>query len=190
MPRPGRFVALVLGVSVAACGASVSSPDPAHVAQTAADPRTDDPTASQPVPIQETPTKSTPAPASPSPAAAQDDANEPAAGPTPRVISARHVLIQWMGSDRAGLTIMRSKDQALALAQDVLKKARAGQDLGKLAIEYSDEPNAGARAGSLGRFQKGQMIPAFEEVAFKLKVGQISGIVETGFGYHIIQRTE
>ena len=181
--RSGRLALLLL--LTAACGANASASDPAHVAQTAAEPRTDDPTAAQPVPVQEAPTKS--APAATATAAVQDE--EPV-GREPRVIGARHVLIQYMGSDRAGLTVMRSREQALALAEDVLKKARAGQDLGKLAIEYSDEPNAGARGGSLGRFQKGQMVPAFEEVAFKLRVGQISGIVETGFGFHIIQRTE
>ena len=82
------------------------------------------------------------------------------------------------------------KEQALVLAQEVLKRARHGEDLGRLAVEYSDEPNAGARGGSLGRFSKGQMVGAFEAVAFKLRVGEISDIVETPFGYHIIQRTE
>ena len=67
---------------------------------------------------------------------------------------------------------------------------KAGEDLGRLAVEYSDEPNAGTRGGSLGRFGKGQMVGAFEAVAFKLKVGEISDIVETPFGFHIIQRTE
>ena len=95
-----------------------------------------------------------------------------------------------MGSDRAGKSVLRTKEQALVLAQEVLKRARAGEDLGRLAVEYSDEPNAGARGGSLGRFSKGQMVGAFEVVAFKLKVGEISDIVETPFGFHIIQRTE
>ena len=109
---------------------------------------------------------------------------------TPKRIGARHVLIQWMGSDRAGKSVLRTREQALVLAQEVLRRAKAGEDLGRLAVEYSDEPNAGTRGGSLGRFGKGQMVGAFEAVAFKLKVGQISDIVETPFGYHIIQRTE
>jgi parvulin-like peptidyl-prolyl isomerase len=62
--------------------------------------------------------------------------------------------------------------------------------MARLAVEYSDEPGAGARGGSLGRFGRGQMVPAFENVAFRLQVGEISDIIETGFGYHIIQRTE
>ena len=78
----------------------------------------------------------------------------------------------------------------MVLAQEVLRRAKGGEDLGRLANEYSDEPNAGARGGSLGRFTKGQMVGAFEQVAFNLEIGQISDIVETPFGFHIIQRTE
>ena len=136
------------------------------------------------------------APASTSTSSASTTGAEPVeTAPAPPVvapakISARHVLIQFMGSDRAGKSVLRTREQALSLAQEVLKRAKAGDDLGRLANEYSDEPNAGARGGSLGRFTRGQMVPAFDQVAFKLRVGQISDIVETPFGFHIIQRTE
>jgi hypothetical protein len=108
----------------------------------------------------------------------------------PARIGARHVLIQWMGSDRAPTSVVRTRDQALVLAKEVHRRAKAGEDFARLAVEYSDEPGAGGRGGSLGRFGKGQMVPAFEEAAFKLKAGQVSDIVETGFGFHVIQRTD
>lgn len=108
----------------------------------------------------------------------------------PKTIGARHVLIQWMGAERAPASVVRSREQAYAVAQQVLKRAKAGEDFARLAIEFSDEPGAGPRGGSLGRFGRGQMVLAFEEAAFRLEVGQISDIVESPFGYHIIQRTE
>lgn len=108
----------------------------------------------------------------------------------PKQIGARHVLVQWMGADRAGPQVLRTREQALAIATDVQRRAKAGEDLGRLAVEYSDEPNAAARGGSLGRFGHGQMVPAFEAAAFKLEVGEISDVVETPFGFHVIQRTE
>jgi len=115
----------------------------------------------------------------------------PAADPaTPKRIGARHVLVQWMGSERAPASVVRSREQALTVAKEVLKRARAGDDFARLAIEFSDEPGAGGRGGSLGRFGHGQMVGAFEAAAFKLSIGQISDIVESPFGYHIIQRTE
>jgi hypothetical protein len=174
--------------------ASTASADTAHLAAQATEPRSGDATAAQPAggaPLGNakgggaTAPTSASASAPPPPRAASANEEE-----NPKRIGARHVLIQWMGSDRAGKSVLRTKEQALALAQEVLKRAKAGEDVGRLAVEYSDEPNAGARGGSLGRFSKGQMVGAFEAVAFKLKVGEISDIVETPFGYHIIQRTE
>jgi hypothetical protein len=201
------FVAVSVASGAAGCGgtnaqANVGNTraDSAHLAAQATEPRTGDPTAAlspASVPTSSTPvnvggaTSPAPAPAkpgtdpAPTPAAPARESTE-----EPKRIGARHVLVQWMGSDRAGKSVLRSRDQALVLAQEVLRRARAGEDIGRLAVEYSDEPNAGARGGSLGRFGKGQMVGAFEAVAFKLKVGQISDIVETPFGYHIIQRTE
>lgn len=180
------------------------------VAARAAEPRQNDPTAASPPPMPVssglsatlTGVPPTPPPASSwkkktdladggSPDPSADEAAPPSQDQTtPKKIGARHVLIQWMGSERAPTSVVRSRDQALAIAQEVLKKAKAGQDFARLAVDYSDEPGAAARGGSLGRFGRGQMVGAFEAAAFKLSVGQISDIVESPFGYHIIQRTE
>jgi parvulin-like peptidyl-prolyl isomerase len=113
-----------------------------------------------------------------------------AAAAKPSRITARHVLIQYMGAQSAGVNIVRTKEQAYEVAKEVLRRAKAGEDFARLALDYSDEPNAGARGGSLGRFGHGQMVHQFEDAAFALKVGEISGIVETPFGYHVILRTE
>jgi hypothetical protein len=105
-------------------------------------------------------------------------------------IAARHVLIQYIGAERASSSVVRTKDQARTLAEEIRKRAAEGEDLGRLAVDYSDEPNAAQRGGSLGRFGRGQMVPAFENAAFALEVGQISQVVETSFGFHVIERTE
>ncbi len=74
-------------------------------------------------------------------------------------------------------------------AEDVLKKLSEGCTFESLAKSYSKCPS-GEEGGDLGSFRKGQMVAAFEEAAFALKVGEISGAVRTQFGYHIIKRTE
>lgn len=111
-------------------------------------------------------------------------------GPAPTKIAARHVLVQYMGAERAPASVVRTKDQARAVAEKVLARARAGEDVGQLAAELSDEPGAGPRGGALGRFGKGMMAPAFEQAAFGLDVGEVSDVVESPFGFHVIERTE
>ena len=208
-------MALLLVACIACSGsapsvaATATSPDQAHVAAQASDPRAQDPTAVQGGPIA--PARagaavplgagggkaagSTSAPG-PAPAGGEKTASKTAdvravtEAEPPTKISARHVLVQWMGCERTAKSVLRTREQALLIIQEVERRARAGEDLGRLAVEYSDEPNAGARGGSLGRFSRGQMVGAFETAVFKLKVGEVSDMVETPFGFHIIQRTE
>lgn len=79
--------------------------------------------------------------------------------------------------------------QAKAKAEDVLKQVQGGGDFAELAKKYSQDSSAAA-GGDLGLFGKGQMVPEFENAAFALQVGQVSGIVKTKYGYHIIKVTE
>ncbi|HEX8190476.1 MAG TPA: peptidylprolyl isomerase [Pyrinomonadaceae bacterium] len=72
-------------------------------------------------------------------------------------------------------------------AEDLLKRARAGEDFDKLAKENSDEPGAKESGGDLGWFGRGRMVKPFEDAAFTLKDNEISDIVESQFGFHIIQ---
>jgi parvulin-like peptidyl-prolyl isomerase len=108
----------------------------------------------------------------------------------PTELSAAHILIMHTGSDRAPPEITRSKEEALALVQEVANNAKAdGADFAALAKEHSDCPSA-AEGGNLGNFSPGQMVEEFTEATMKLAIGEVSDPVETQFGYHIIRRQE
>ncbi|HEY2509859.1 MAG TPA: peptidylprolyl isomerase [Polyangiaceae bacterium] len=146
-----------------------------------------------PAPAPAPSTPSAPAPsASASASAPSPVASATPSGPRPRPakISARHILVQWMGCQQAAPSVVRTRDQARVVAEEVERRAKRGEDFARLAVEFSDEPNAGARGGSLGRFGHGAMVKEFEDAAFALAPGEISGIVESPFGFHVIQRTE
>jgi len=99
---------------------------------------------------------------------------------------ASHILITWEGAERANPEIKRTKEEAEAKANDLLKEAKAeGAVFAQLARDNSDGPSA-PRGGDLGYFQEGVMTPKFNDFAFGNAEGHI-GLVETEFGYHIVR---
>jgi len=105
------------------------------------------------------------------------------AGKLPNLLSVSHILIEVQPSDS-------QSDTALAKVNDLLERARAGEDFAALAQANSDDPGSRETGGDLGFFGKGRMFPSFEEAAFALKPGEIGGPVQTKFGYHILLGVE
>jgi len=108
----------------------------------------------------------------------------------PTKIGARHILVMHAKSAQKPEDVTRSREEARAKAQACLQKLRAGKPWEEVVGECSDEPGALERGGDLGVFERGAMVKAFSEAAFELEVKQISEIIETPYGFHIIQRTE
>lgn len=111
------------------------------------------------------------------PAAAQDTA------------TAAHILIRYAGATRTGSEVTRSKEEARKLAQDIARKAQApGANFAALADQYTEDPSGKGRGGMLGTFPRGRMVPEFDKPLFALRAGEISDVVESPFGFHIIHR--
>ncbi len=103
-------------------------------------------------------------------------------------IRASHILVTPRSAD-PNSDPNEAKAAAKAKAEDLLKQIKDGADFAELAKTYSDCPSS-KQGGDLGFFSRGQMVPAFEEAAFALKPGQVSDVVESPFGYHIIKVTD
>lgn len=101
-------------------------------------------------------------------------------------VRASHILLMYKGSARSSAT--RSKAEAETQIEELAGQIAGGADFAALAKAHSDCPSS-AKGGDLGSFGKGQMVPEFEQATFAMKVGEVSGVVETSFGYHLIKRT-
>jgi protein-export membrane protein SecD len=101
-------------------------------------------------------------------------------------IRASHILVQWEGSQQSGST--STKEEARSKIEGILAQVNA-ENFNEIAKQYSEEPGADQTAGDLDWFRRGLMVEEFEEAAFAIADGEISGIVETAFGFHIIKRT-
>lgn len=100
-------------------------------------------------------------------------------------IHAAHILL--MHADCEQSSSARSREDALEEIKAIKSELANGAEFEQLAAENSDCPS-GADGGDLGFFGRGAMVPEFEEAAFSLKVGEVSDVVETEFGYHLIHR--
>lgn len=135
-------------------------------------------------------------------AAAPASTAAPAPAPTPppapaappkapeEKVKAAHILIAYKGAMRADPEIKRSKADAKKLAEELQKKvAKAKPDVfADLAKKSSDDKGSGKAGGDLGEFTRTQMVKPFADAAFALKPGEVSKVVESDFGFHVIKR--
>jgi len=102
----------------------------------------------------------------------------------PEQVHASHILIKVDPEAKQS-----DKDEALKKIKEIQQKEKKGEDFGELAKANSQCPSS-SKGGDLGFFGRGQMVPPFEEAAFSLKPGEVSDIVKTRFGYHLIKVTD
>src|SRR5204863_4078280 len=100
---------------------------------------------------------------------------------TPEQVRASHILLKTEGKDDAAV---KTK------AEDILKQARAGADFGELAKKYSEDEGSAKNGGDLDYFGHGKMVAEVDDAAFTMQPGQISDLVKSQFGYHIIKATD
>lgn len=108
----------------------------------------------------------------------------------PKEIAAQHILVMHAASQSKPEGVTRTRDEAKALAQKCLLRIRGGETFEAVVKECTDEPGGAERAGDLGVFERAQMVKSFGDAAFGLRVNEVSEVVETPFGFHIIKRTE
>jgi hypothetical protein len=149
---------------------------------------------SAPAPAAEEPAAAT---ASPPPTAAEPS---PARAAEPEHIKLQHILVSFEGKV-PGKNIRRSREQAAALAAQLLDRAKSGEDFDLLVKEHTDDShpgiyglsNRGVRPAS-GEFGREQMVPAFGDVGFRLQPGEVGmapyDAVRSPYGWHVIKRIE
>jgi len=98
-----------------------------------------------------------------------------------KTASVRHILLMTQGKDEAGKAEVRQKMEAL------LQRAKACEDFATLATENTEDPGSKNSGGLYENFPKGHMVKPFEDAAFSVPVGGISDIIETQYGFHILQ---
>jgi len=105
-------------------------------------------------------------------------------------VTARHILFSYEGAENAGDTPYKTKEAAKAKAEEILQQIKDGGDFAELAKKFSTGPS-GVKGGDLGEFGQGAMVPAFNDACFALtEPALVDHLVETGFGFHIIEVTD
>lgn len=100
---------------------------------------------------------------------------------TPERVQVRHILLKTTGKSPAEVEKIRAK------AEDILKQLKNGADFAELAKKYSEDPGSAQKGGDLGWVVRGQTVKNFENTAFSLKPKELSGVITTEYGFHILQ---
>lgn len=109
----------------------------------------------------------------------------------PAKVGVRHVLVRYAGAKNAAATITRTREEACLRALEARDKVLAqAADFDAIVKDYSDEAGAADRRGSMGTLARDEMTPPFADAAMELSIGQMSDVVETEFGFHLILRSE
>jgi peptidyl-prolyl cis-trans isomerase D len=102
----------------------------------------------------------------------------------PERVNVRHILLKTTDKPPAEIPKIQAK------AEDLLKQLKGGADFAELAKKYSEDPGSGSKGGDLGWVTRGQTVKPFEDAAFSLKPKELSGVIKTEYGFHIIQVLE
>ena len=132
------------------------------------------------------------APASAAPMASAVEAAPSAAAPEPvrEIAGAAQILVAYKGAELAPPAVTRTKDAAKKRAAEALEKVTKGKmPFEEAAKKYSDDPGSKDLGGAIGNFERNAMPAAFSTATFAMKVGDISEVVETPRGFHVIKRT-
>jgi len=98
-----------------------------------------------------------------------------------RYATVRHILLMFRATTDSAKKVVYAK------MEGIHERAKSGEDFAKLAMEFTEDPGSKSKGGLYTDFEKGKMVPEFEEAAFSVAIGEISDIVETQYGYHIIK---
>jgi peptidyl-prolyl cis-trans isomerase D len=102
----------------------------------------------------------------------------------PKRVKVRHILIKTDARDKEGTAKAKQR------AESIREEAAKGKDFAQLAKQNSDDPGTKDRGGEIGFISKGMVVPEFEQAAFSMKAGEISGVIQTQFGFHILKVDE
>lgn len=162
-----RAILLSFGVILCACGPKAGAAGPP--AQATGPETTDDPAAS---------------------CLAVADAARPRREGEPEKVSIKHILVKYRGAKGAVEAVTRSREDACLRAQEARSKLESGQSFAEVVSAYSEEPGAVSRGGSIGAVTRADVVPSFADAAFELHTGEMSHVVETPFGFHVLYRSE
>lgn len=108
----------------------------------------------------------------------------------PAKVTVKHVLVKYKGAKNAAPEVTRTRAAACLRALEALEKMRGGADWDEVVKTYSDEAGAATRGGSIGAVERKDVASPFGDAAFELSLNQMSDVVETEFGFHLILRTQ